>query len=242
MLINPQTFHIKPDNDNFNMHLRGMRQFKNARAAVELVRDDMKDAIPEIKTFRIAMAACERAAAIPNIPQTIEHGTELVRIMVERLGSPDYGVLNMYMRLVAQRKAPGPAIKAILDVDEILTKHLNWKDVGSVVPKLEGDKRARFLELCDGIINSIKTLMEHGHITKGTAEEKAWKFRKRKYEQLRGRLGSKRVSVTADEKTYQTTAKLKLRPSASIHLRNVDRYLGRQRRRDDAIAELPSDA
>ncbi|KAF2097223.1 hypothetical protein NA57DRAFT_23747, partial [Rhizodiscina lignyota] len=89
-------FNIKPDNDNFNFYLRILRQNKSSGQAMRLVQNDMRDAIPLPKTFRIAMSACARN--VKNA-QAVEHAVTLITLMAERLDYPDFHPLNTYVKL-----------------------------------------------------------------------------------------------------------------------------------------------
>ena len=194
---------IRPDSDNFHHYLRILRQHKASGKALRLVRDDMKDMTLENAKRREDYGA-------------VEHANDLVLLMSERLTSPDFHSLTMYLKLVADREEHEALIKAIRNVESVLAKHINWKDQEDI-QEFEGDARAQFSDLCRSMLDSIRWLEQKRHVLHESTDGKAWRFTKRKLETCLRRLDTKQLKAAT-----KANGSLLLE---SINARNVHKAL-----------------
>ncbi|TAQ86785.1 hypothetical protein B7494_g4900 [Chlorociboria aeruginascens] len=86
---------VKPDGENFHAYLRLLRL---ARASAESVRiiQQMDAADIQVKTFRIAMASCDRDKNNPNV---FANAGKLLDLMENSLPLPDVPTLQKYLEV-----------------------------------------------------------------------------------------------------------------------------------------------
>lgn len=236
LLTDAGKFALKPDNDNFNHYLRIMRMAKSSVQATLLVQDDMKNAIPETKTFRIAMSACTRNAGSQQAaaPKAVEHAAILVQIMAKRMKDPDFHTLNAYINLAADRKDPTAMIKAIHDVDGILAKRFKWNDPDAIRDMKE-DVQRYFPELCSNMLDSVNWLLSSGHFSRGSKEAKAWIFTREKYSKFVRRPNKKELNSRDAEEGKAVPEKGSHRSVQSINARNIKRMLKQPSQSNDVV-------
>ncbi|KAI9732239.1 MAG: hypothetical protein M1818_007558 [Claussenomyces sp. TS43310] len=98
------TYGVKPDGQNYNGYLRILRV---ARASAETVAvlHSMPRSMLERKTFRIAMAACERDK---NNPSAFANGNKVLELMQSTLADPDLIVLHSFLDLACSAPVHSP--------------------------------------------------------------------------------------------------------------------------------------
>lgn len=108
LLTDPNGPHnITPDSENYHMFLRLLRVQRASRLALEMVRDMRRGPVGsepiklEPKTFRIALSACRRDIANPNV---LEIADALVRMMLDTLPNPDIKSLELYLDVAMSQK------------------------------------------------------------------------------------------------------------------------------------------
>ncbi|MCJ1464172.1 hypothetical protein MMC07_002785 [Pseudocyphellaria aurata] len=114
LLTDPNGPHnITPDSENYHMFLRLLRIQRASRLALEIVRDmrrgpaGSKPIKLEPKTFRIALSACRRDIANPNV---LEIAGALARMMLDTLPIPDIKSLELYLDVAMSQKTSSDSV------------------------------------------------------------------------------------------------------------------------------------
>lgn len=90
-----KTYLVQPDGDNFHAYLRVLRLFRASTETVEIL-SQMSSQNMEVKTFRLAMAACARDKRNPNV---FSNAGKVLDIMSKNLPRPDVQALLQYLEV-----------------------------------------------------------------------------------------------------------------------------------------------
>lgn len=143
-------YNIAPDGDNYHMYLRLLRIQRASKSCLEVVQEmrhtrQSGGSVLQIKSFRIALGACNRDSNNPNV---LDHAGKLVQIMLDMLDAPDISALGIYLDLAKHpRQRDWRNIMGVLKGSALGVHSLrNILDSGKVNPHFQGMDEASTAE------------------------------------------------------------------------------------------------
>lgn len=165
LLTNPTGSHkISPDTENYHMYLRLLRVQRASNLAVELIDDMRRGTLgPKVelqpKTFRIALSCCVRDKRNKH---SITHAAKLVRLMNNKLPSPDARALGMYMNLaLSQRPLEWRTLLGVIRDVQIGIRNL--RSLLAYDPEEGKQLEADLVDLVKATIGGIDTGLDLGN-------------------------------------------------------------------------------
>lgn len=116
LLTDPIGYAIGPDADNYNVHMRLLRQARASKEAVDLLRSAIASLSPAIgptllrKSFRIGMSACVRDKSSPH---TFKHASQILDLMQSTLADPDVRTCTRYLELAVATDDGATIVRAL---------------------------------------------------------------------------------------------------------------------------------
>ncbi|KAK8238162.1 hypothetical protein HDK90DRAFT_451207 [Phyllosticta capitalensis] len=115
ILTGRDSYSIKPDEPSIKAYLRVLRVFRSSADAVQIVQTYVvgKNMRVSPAVFRIAMSACARDSKNKN---SLDHATELLKIMEQKLPGADARTVESYLSRLLDAPAAADLLKGVQQV------------------------------------------------------------------------------------------------------------------------------
>ncbi|KAK5160302.1 hypothetical protein LTR04_004561, partial [Oleoguttula sp. CCFEE 6159] len=164
LLTDRHTYAIKPDQDNYHMYLRMLRQYRSSAQVVELLRNEMAQADFTLtkKTLRIAMSCCMRDKNNINV---MVHANAIMDIMQNTLEDPDPTTTGIYLELALLSNDGRTIVGALERLENAMNNMKSMMSYGPASWKDLSDLgREEIVQLFKTVIGVYDRLLNKGEV------------------------------------------------------------------------------